>query len=272
MTSVMTHRIVGHKDDATMIIEFYSSGKQLLYLTGTPPIFKVGLTLEKAKEILTEAGFEYTVENGTQPVENQEESTNKKRQQKKEIETMSNFEINAIIRPLATADSEYSVCGNSVLRKAKVVETFPRKANGNNIKIEILEHVNPDAVGKKYSVDDRFFEAVEQEWIWVDAYKGTDATMRCKTMQYAMGVKHTYVGKVVLGSKGFHVCTDLKHCFKTYDYDFKNRFFKVRALVNAKEYRYRNPNNTTLVAKEIQFVEEITNEASTITAKRNSML
>jgi hypothetical protein len=181
------------------------------------------------------------------------------------------FTVNTIIRPLTTADSEYSVCGNSVLRKAKVVEVFPRKANGNNIKIEILEHVNPDAVGKKYSVDDRYFEAVEQDWIWVDAYKGTDANMVCRGKQYRMNAEDTYGDKVVLGSKGYHVCIDLKHCFKTYDYDFRNRFFKVKALVNAKEYRYRNPNNTTLVAKAIKFVEEITTAPATLEAKRNSM-
>ena len=181
------------------------------------------------------------------------------------------FTVNTIIRPLPTADSEYSVCGNSVLRKAKVVEVFPRKVNGNNIKIEILEHVNPDAVGKKYSVDDRYFEAVPMDWIWVDAYKGTDANMVCKGKQYRMGVEDTYGDKVSLGSKGYHVCIDLKHCFNTYDYDFRNRFFKVRALVNAKDYQYRNPNNTTLVAKAIKFVEEITTDPATIEAKRNSM-
>ena len=181
------------------------------------------------------------------------------------------FTVDTIIRPLPTADSEYSVCGNSVLSKAKVVEVFPRKANGNNIKIEILEHVNPDAVGKKYSVDDRYFEAVEQEWIWIDAYKGTDANMVCKRKQYAMNVEDVYGDKVVLGSKGYHVCTDLKHCFNTYDYNFSNRFFKVRALVKATDYQYRNPNNTTLVAKAINFVEEITYAPETITAKRNSM-
>ena len=181
------------------------------------------------------------------------------------------FNTNDIIRPLTTADSEYSVCGYSVLRKAKVVETFPRKENGNNIKIEILEHANPDAIGKKYSVDDRYFEAVEQDWIWVDAYKGTDANMRCKGKQYAMNVEDHYGDKVALGSKGYHVCTDLKHCFNTYDYDFINRFFKVKALVNAKEYQYRNPNNTTLVAKAIKFVEEITDAPATLAAKRNSV-
>ena len=181
------------------------------------------------------------------------------------------FELNTIIRPLTTADSEYSVCGYSVLRKAKVVETFHLDSKGNNMKIEILEHNNPDAVGKKYKVNSEYFEAVEQEWIWVDAYKGTDTNMTCKGKKYVMNIEDTYGNKVVLGSKGYHVCTKLEHCFKTYDYDFKNRFFKVKALVNAKEYQYRNPNNTTLVAKAIKFVEEITNCASTITAKRNSM-
>lgn len=181
------------------------------------------------------------------------------------------FTVNTIIRPLSTADSEYSVCGYSVLRKAKVVEVFTRKANGNNIKIEILEHVNPAQVGKKFSVDDRYFEAVEQDWIWVDAYKGTNANMVCKGKQYRMNVEDTYGDKVVLGSKGYHVCTDLRHCFKEYDYDFRNRFFKVKALVKATDYRYRNPNNTTLVAKAIKFVEEITDAPTTIAAKRNSV-
>ena len=181
------------------------------------------------------------------------------------------FTINTIVRPLPNADSEYSVCGYSVLAKAKVVETFDRKANGNNIKIEILEHVNPAKIGKRYSVDDRYFEAVEQDWIWVDAYKGTDANMCCKGVQFEMGVEHTYPDNVVLGVKGYHVCTDLKHCFNTYDYDFRNRFFKVQALVNANEYQYRNPNNTTLVAKAIRIVEEITDCPCTLAAKRASV-
>lgn len=181
------------------------------------------------------------------------------------------FTINAIVRPLPTTDSEYSICGNSVLQKAKVVKTFTRKANGNNMTIEILEHNNPAQIGKKYKVDNRYFEEIPQDWIWVDAYKGTDANMQCKGKQYAMDVVDNYNGKVVFGSKGYHVCTDLKHCFKDYDYNFQNRFFKVRALVNAKDYQYRNPNNTILVAKAIQFVTEITYDPATIEAKRNSM-
>ena len=181
------------------------------------------------------------------------------------------FTVNTIVRPLPTADSEYSVCGNSVLRKAKVVKTFTRNAEGNNITIEIIEHADPSKVGKKYKVDDRYFEAVEQEYIWVDAYKGTDANMVCKGKQYRMNVEDNYNGKVALGSKGYHVCTDLKHVFKCYDYNFSNRFFKVKALVKATDYQHRNPNNTVLVAKAIKFVTEITNDPATIAAKRESM-
>lgn len=179
------------------------------------------------------------------------------------------FTVNTIVRPLPIADSEYSVCGNSVLTEAKVVEVFPLNSKDNDMKIQILKHVNPDKVGKKYSVNSRFFEAVE--WIWIDAFKGTDENIVCKDKQYVMGVEDNYYGSVVLGSKGYHVCTDLQHVFRTYDYDFRNRFFKVKALVQANEYQYRNPNNTTLVAKAIKFVEEITDDPATIAAKRNSI-
>lgn len=180
------------------------------------------------------------------------------------------FEINTIVKPLPNADSEYSVCGYSVLSKAKVIDTFDRKDNGNNIKIEILEHLNPDKVGKVYSVDDRYFEAVESEWIWIDAYKATDEDGCCLGYQYDIdGETNVYDGNIALGSKGFHVAVNLEHTFKNYPYDFYNRFWEVRALVNAKEYRYRNPNNTTLVAKEVVFVEEITNDCTTIEAYRN---
>jgi hypothetical protein len=53
--------------------------------------------------------------------------------------------------------------------------------------------------------------------------------------------------------------------------DFRNRFFKVKALVKATDYQHRNPNNTVLVAKAIKFVQEITEASETLTAKRNSV-
>ncbi|MBR5860440.1 MAG: hypothetical protein IKY71_03745 [Bacteroidaceae bacterium] len=181
------------------------------------------------------------------------------------------FTTNAIVRPLTTADSEYSVCGYSVLRKAKVVKTFATNLKGNNMQIEVLDHVNPAVIGKKYKVNSRYFEEINPEWIWVDAYKGTDANMQCKGKQYTMNVEHTYPGTIALGTKGYHVCTDIKDCFKTYDYNFQNRFFKVKALVSANAYAHRNPNNTTLVAKAVKFVDEVTYDPETIAAKRTSL-
>ena len=186
------------------------------------------------------------------------------------------FTVNAIIRPLPTADKEYSVCGNSVLHLAKVVETFPTNANGNNIKIEIISHINPNVIGKKYNVNADYFEAAtgpataDDEWIEIDAFKGTDENMQCKDKQYHMGI-NKFTGKVNLGTKGFHVCGRLQDVFKNYDYDFHNRYFKVKALVKASDYRYMNQNNTVLVAKQVNFVEEITDAPETIAAKRASM-
>lgn len=170
------------------------------------------------------------------------------------------FTINTVIRPTVNADSEYSVCGNSVLRTAKVVDVFTRKDNGNNIKIEILDHVNPEQIGKRYSVDDRFFEEVDPDWIWVTAYKATDENMCCKGKQYAMNVEDHYDGNVVFGSKGYHVCANLMDCFREYPYAYNRRYFHVRALVRRSDYTYMNPNNTVLVAKAIQFFKEISDE------------
>jgi hypothetical protein len=181
------------------------------------------------------------------------------------------FTINTIVRPLTTADSEYSVCGYSVLRKAKVVKTFAPNRMGNNMTIEVLEHTDSTKVGKKYKVCDRFFEAVNPDWIWVDAFKGTDANMVCKGKQYRMNVEDNFDGTVLLGVRGYHVATNLRDCFKEYDYDFRNRFFKVKALVRAVDYANLNPNNTTLVAKAIKFVDEVTNDPATLTAKRNAV-
>lgn len=181
------------------------------------------------------------------------------------------FTINTIVRPLTTADSEYSVCGYSVLRKAKVVKTFPANDMGNNMTIEVLEHADSTKVGKKYKVHSDFFEAVNPDWIWVDAFKGTDEDMCCKGKQYEMYVEDHFDGTVLLGVRGYHVATNLRDCFKEYDYDFRNRFFKVKALVRAVDYANMNPNNTTLVAKAIKFVEEVTDNPTTLAAKRMSV-
>ena len=196
--------------------------------------------------------------------------------------TTTTFAIGTVVAPKANADREYSVCGNSVLQKAEVTKVFPTNVKRNNMQIKILEHSNAAVIGKKYKVNSEYFEAVEvatepeltpapDGYVWIDAYKGTDADMICKGKQYTLGVEDTYAGKIALGSKGYHVCTKLQDCFKTYDYDFKNRFFKVKALVKTNAYENINPNNTTLVAKAIKFTEEITDAPETLAAKRASV-
>lgn len=58
----MAMKILGKKDDVEMHIEFFDDGKQLLYLTGTKPFFRTGLTVDEAKKVLENAGFTYTIE------------------------------------------------------------------------------------------------------------------------------------------------------------------------------------------------------------------
>lgn len=56
----MRKRIFGKKigkEDVEMHIEFFDDDTQLLYLTGTEPFFRKGLTIEKAQEVLMNAGF-----------------------------------------------------------------------------------------------------------------------------------------------------------------------------------------------------------------------
>lgn len=58
----MVTKILGKKDDVEMHIDFFDDGKQLLWLTGTQPFFRTGLTVDEAKRVLENAGFTYTIE------------------------------------------------------------------------------------------------------------------------------------------------------------------------------------------------------------------
>ena len=56
----MRKKIFGKKigeESVEMHIEFFDDGTQLLYLTGTKPFIRTGLTIEKAQEVLVNAGF-----------------------------------------------------------------------------------------------------------------------------------------------------------------------------------------------------------------------
>ena len=107
----------------------------------------------------------------------------------------------------------------------------------------------------------------EDEWIWVEGYKGTDKDMQCKGYQYELGVQHDMPEgeEIQVCCKGFHLCLNLKDVFRFYNVGEGNRFFKVKALVKKIDYEtYDNTfaiiyafSESKLVAKSIIFESEI---------------
>ena len=64
----MFTRITGkHENKPTIIVEFFENGHSLLYLDGTEPFIRKGLTLEKAQQVILGAGYSITIEEITNP-------------------------------------------------------------------------------------------------------------------------------------------------------------------------------------------------------------
>ena len=78
----------------------------------------------------------------------------------------------------------------------------------------------------------------EEEWVWVDGFKGTDKDMKCNDYQYEMGKQHDMPeGEEIVECKsGFHLCRELMDVFHYYPIGDGRRFFKVRALVRKKDW------------------------------------
>lgn len=132
------------------------------------------------------------------------------------------------------------------------------------------------------------FEQKEQdqdEWVWIDGYKGTDSDMKCyDEFQFELNKKYVFDGDIELCKRGFHFCKNLKDVFNYYglrNIDKPNRYFKVKALVSTKqmkaqkeEYKRKleeynsysfpftrfRPTNDKFVAKEIILTEEVSFE------------
>jgi hypothetical protein len=116
----------------------------------------------------------------------------------------------------------------------------------------------------------------QENWIWVDGYKGTDKDMKAYgSFQYELGKQYDYEGEIQICAKGFHFSRDLKDVFDYYNVKDGNRFFKVKALVKESDYEkyggyirvptpafwgspsYRTEEITKLVAKSIILEEEV---------------
>lgn len=109
----------------------------------------------------------------------------------------------------------------------------------------------------------------EEEWIWVEGYKGVNADLTAYgKFQYEIGKTYHMDADVEVKAcrRGFHLCLSLKDVFRYYSIGDGNRFFKVKALVRAKdcvEYgRPANPfyssMNDKLAAKSIILERELT--------------
>jgi hypothetical protein len=112
----------------------------------------------------------------------------------------------------------------------------------------------------------------EEEWIWVEGYKGTDKDMKCRDFQYGLGMQYDMPEdqKIQECKNGFHLCLSLYDVFSYYSIGHGNRFFKVKALVRktdknncrpsfklGNEY-YTFSNQNKLAAKSIIFTSELT--------------
>ena len=115
---------------------------------------------------------------------------------------------------------------------------------------------------------------LEEEWVWVEGYKGTDFNMCCRGYQYELGVQYNMPegAKIEECKNGFHLCLYLSDiCNNFYRIGNGNRFFRVKALIRKsdkdKYHRHIQFDNgqyiTTgvidkLVAKSIIFTSELT--------------
>lgn len=116
-------------------------------------------------------------------------------------------------------------------------------------------------------------EKPEDEWIWVEGYKGTDKDMCCLKFQYELLKPYDLEAPEHIKEcfYGYHLCRYLCDVFEYYPFQNNNRFFRVRALVKKKDYEeygdvrcvdhygdviYKNK----LVAKSIIFISELTTD------------
>lgn len=115
----------------------------------------------------------------------------------------------------------------------------------------------------------------EEEWIWVEGYKGTNKYMMCRDFHFELGKRFDMPEdeKIEACKSGFHLCTELTDVYSYYSIGDGNRFFKVRALVRKEDYETAkrcessisvytiytlSMGNTKLAAKSIEFIEECT--------------
>lgn len=116
----------------------------------------------------------------------------------------------------------------------------------DRIEIKEMSFYNPAAVRDKFLKEQlnalygaRIEEKhEEEEWIWVDGYKGMSSEMTAHGgFQYEMNKMYTMPEDAEIEEchSGFHLCLNLDDVFSYFKIMNNNRFFKVRALVRKKD-------------------------------------
>lgn len=112
----------------------------------------------------------------------------------------------------------------------------------------------------------------EEEWIWVEGFKGTDKNMQGhNNFQYELNKQFDMPEDAVIEEChcGFHFSLTLTDVRPYYDIKNNNRFFKVKALVRKKDYEnyglyryagYLSISSNKLAAKSIVLLQELSNE------------
>lgn len=117
----------------------------------------------------------------------------------------------------------------------------------------------------------------EEEWVWVEGYKGMDKDMRCHGgFQYELGKRYDMPDGAVIEEccSGYHLCLKLTDVYQYVSIGENNRFFQVKALVRKSDLeRYRSDAKIyyrystfpafpgyidKLAAKSIEIVRELT--------------
>lgn len=113
---------------------------------------------------------------------------------------------------------------------------------------------------------------LQDKWIWVEGYKGTDKNLQGHDeYQFEVGKRYDMPTDVEIKKcgAGFHLSLNTKDVFKHYPIGGGNRFFKVKALVREKDLNkygtYKNLGYFSgkvdkLVSQSIEFVRELTPE------------
>lgn len=134
-------------------------------------------------------------------------------------------------------------------------KAFKNLDENENLKLvkEKLKDNKTDIEKENEPIQQEVQKKVEDEWIWVEGYKGTDKNMQCyNEFQYELN-KQFDMEDAKVGEYGFHFSKNIDVILKNYSIRFNNRFFKVKGLIKKEDYN----DNNELSAKSIIFIKEL---------------